>query len=438
MVSCDEKSGYDHVLLSEKSRTYFGIQFAGWVFTYNTIPFGWKASPYIYQSIGMAVTSYLRSKNVINIQYIDDRLAVESDSVNISKVVHILVELLTSLGYTLSLKKSQLVPSSCIRYLGFFIDSSKLAFVLPSEKKDSFIKLREYILNCEYVDVRTLQRFAGKLISFSLVLPAAKLYCREVNNAISYCLKNSKSVPMRSSLQQEIMHWRFVDNWNGCVSWRSEYHRQLLLATDSSGFRYGGKILTGNMDGVSLGDYWKTGDDRPIHLKEAEGVVKVLSSFKGELKDSRVDVFVDNMAVLKSWENQGGKDKALNDIMKQLFQLIMEVNASLKLQYISSAENLADGPSRLVSLSDSMLSEVAWKYVEQLFGPHTVDLMAIDSNCMKDRTGNSLKHFTPYPTPESAGINVFAQTLVSDENYYVFPPFQMIFPLLSFKRTKGG
>ena len=31
----DDKSGYDHILLSEDSRTYFGIQWGGWYFTYK-------------------------------------------------------------------------------------------------------------------------------------------------------------------------------------------------------------------------------------------------------------------------------------------------------------------------------------------------------------------------------------------------------------------
>lgn len=48
MVCCDEKSGYDHIKLTKESETYFGIQFGGWTFTYTTLPFGWKASPYIY------------------------------------------------------------------------------------------------------------------------------------------------------------------------------------------------------------------------------------------------------------------------------------------------------------------------------------------------------------------------------------------------------
>jgi hypothetical protein len=44
----DDKSG--HLMLTDDSRTFFGIQWGGWFFTYNTLPFGWKCSPYVYHN----------------------------------------------------------------------------------------------------------------------------------------------------------------------------------------------------------------------------------------------------------------------------------------------------------------------------------------------------------------------------------------------------
>ena len=49
----DDKSGYDHRLLTEESRTYFGIQWGDWYFLYNSLPFGWKISPFVYHSTGL-------------------------------------------------------------------------------------------------------------------------------------------------------------------------------------------------------------------------------------------------------------------------------------------------------------------------------------------------------------------------------------------------
>ena len=72
-----------------------------------------------------------------------------------------------------------------------------------------------------------------------------------------------------------------------------------------------------------------------------------------------------------------------------------------------------------------MLSESAWLKVDSRFGPHTLDTMSLAS-------GNLLKHFTPFPTPLSTGVNVFAQVIQQEENAYVFPPFVLVGPLLKF------
>ena len=69
----DDKSGYDHVFLTERSRTFFGFQWQDWYFCYNTILFGWKASACFNHTIGLASSSYIRSHGVPCSQCIYDR-----------------------------------------------------------------------------------------------------------------------------------------------------------------------------------------------------------------------------------------------------------------------------------------------------------------------------------------------------------------------------
>lgn len=56
-----------------------------------------------------------------------------------------------------------------------------------------------------------------------------------------------------------------------------------------------------------------------------------------------------------------------------------------------------------------MLSEKSWSVVELYFGPHSVDLMSLDSNVMRSTDDKALKHFTPCHTPLSLGVNLFCQ-----------------------------
>lgn len=44
MATCDEKSGYEHIALSENSQIYFWNEFGGFIMVYTVLPFEWKES----------------------------------------------------------------------------------------------------------------------------------------------------------------------------------------------------------------------------------------------------------------------------------------------------------------------------------------------------------------------------------------------------------
>ena len=185
---CDDKSGYDHVLLTPESRPYFGFQWGGWYFTSNTIPFGWKSSAYIYHSIGLLASHYFRSLLIPCSLYIDDRhtgeiqlspkasgyASLSSDAdrsfARACSAIFVVCYTLVGLGYFIGLKKSHLVPKQVVPYLGFLVDSVQQAFLLIEEKKQKFLSLLRSVLSSPSTDLKTLQRLSGKCISFSLAV----------------------------------------------------------------------------------------------------------------------------------------------------------------------------------------------------------------------------------------------------------------------------
>lgn len=78
--------------------------------------------------------------------------------------------------------------------------------------------------------------------------------------------------------------------------------------------------------------------------------------------------------------------------------------------------NEADKPSRILSAADNMLSDKSWVLVDTIYGSHSIDLMSLDSNVMRSKGGVPLKHFTPWATPLSAGINMFCQDTRGETN----------------------
>lgn len=445
---CDDKSGYHHILLSPDSRKFFGFQWKGFFYVSNAIPFGWKSSAYVYHSTGLLVSHYFRSVGIPCLLYIDDRhtgeisfnsitpayAALSSDRkralARASSAVFVVCYTLIMLGYFIGLKKSILVPRQCVPYLGFGIDSVSQSFTLLEEKKSKFIALTDLILSSKQVDVKTLQRFAGKCISFYLAVPAARLFTNEVNLAISKGLHSSRPVNVTGPLRQEIQHWNFLKDWQGCLPWLTEFHTQIHLASDASSFAWGG-IMDTSTSPLVIRDYWPPSDlRRDISVKETLALVNVLEAFSSSVQNRRVDVFTDSQALIRSWNRQGSKSHQLCDALKKLFWLSTSLNFQLNLQYIPSALNPADPPSRSLSLQDSKLSQDAWRRIQSRFGPHSADLMALPSNVQVASDNLPLPFFSPHPTPGSSGVNLFAQSPSvlphMFSNPYVFPPIVLI------------
>lgn len=203
---------------------------------------------------------------------------------------------------------------------------------------------------------------------------------------------------------------------------------QITMATDASSYRWSAVVEHEEI----LGDLFESNDKRPIHLKEGDALFKTMLSLHERLANHRVDVFVDNQAVVAAWEGMGCRCSELNDIMKSIFEICQKENVDLHLCYISTSQNPADFGSRTLSLQDCKLSLKTWELIQNRFGPHTVDLMALDSNVMCDSDGTPLKHFTPCPCPSLSKVNVFAQNLTLEVNPYVFPLFCLLSAILQF------
>ena len=105
-------------------------------------------------------------------------------------------------------------------------------------------------------------------------------------------------------------------------------------------------------------------------LKEAQAITNTLGAIPEKVRNRRVDIKVDQ-AVVKAWENQGGKDPNLDRLMKQLFQTVTRLNCEIKLMYIPSKQNPADVPSRHLSRNDACLSSHSWHILEGKYGPST-------------------------------------------------------------------
>jgi len=268
----------------------------------------------------MVATQEIRNQGVPCCQYIDDRhlgqrrrQSLDEANTQISRqgdfelpaaANHVAVCILTSLGFFLNLAKSVFVPVQKLVYLGLCCDSTLTAFSLSSDKIQKFAELREQILSEQSVSLVCLHKIIGKCISFNLVVPAAKLFTREMNLAVCRALKCKKCVKITGPLRKELEYWRFLDTWEGHMTWRDERHVSLSLASDASGSGWGGALL--NNDGrviQEVGDSWcETMLSCPIPVKETVALSRTLRSFGDVVRSRCIDVLVDSSVLHGCWE----------------------------------------------------------------------------------------------------------------------------------------
>ena len=268
------------------------------------------------------------------------------------------------------------------------------------------------VLSSSFIDQKTLQRLCGKCNSLSLVVPGARMFTNEINLAISKAARSSRPISLVGPLRAEIESWAFLENWQGSLPWRSEFHHQLVLFSDASSSGWGGLLNPGALS-VSIRDYWQhTHSTLDINSKEILALANVLDSFSSTISNSWVDAFTDSQVLLQSWSRQGAKSPNVIAALKQLYAVVSRSNIHLSLHHIPSRFNLADTPSRPLSLLDSMLSSDTWTQVQGHFGGpsgHYVDLMALPSNVQHASSGHPLPFFSPVPSPGASGVNVFSQ-----------------------------
>ena len=182
----------------------------------------------------MAATSHIRSMGVLSSNYIDDkhigqlrtlRPSSKYSNYQLSEMAtFIACFTLLQLAYFLGLKKCSLRPSLKVKYLGYFSESDKQAFTLLSDKVHRFVALPYNISSHKTVALKTLQKFAGKTTSFSLLVPGAKLYTNAAYQAISKASRSHKPIPVSSALKAELLHLKFLDSWDGFLPWKDERH----------------------------------------------------------------------------------------------------------------------------------------------------------------------------------------------------------------------
>lgn len=141
MATLNIEDAYLLVPIHFSHRKFLRFQWRGVTYEFAVLPFGLSTAPFIFTKILRPVTSFLREEGFESIVYLDDFLLLGSSKNNCWANVQAHVNLLSSLGFTINFKKSELKPAKKRKYLGFIFDSEQQSMAIPAERREKFFKM---------------------------------------------------------------------------------------------------------------------------------------------------------------------------------------------------------------------------------------------------------------------------------------------------------
>jgi hypothetical protein len=212
LVKIDLKDAYLTVPIWKNHQKYLRFLWKDNMLEFACLPFGLATAPRVFTKLMKPVVALLRQWGIRLIIYLDDILIMaESQDLVLHQAASTL-NLLESLGFLVNYKKSQLVPSQQLEFLGLLIDSRGLTLQLPGEKLRKIRKRCQKLQDQAEVSIRELSKFLGLLTSSIQAIFPAPLHFRNLQRLKNQAMASHQSYEAMISLDQasreEMAWWR--------------------------------------------------------------------------------------------------------------------------------------------------------------------------------------------------------------------------------------
>ncbi len=254
LVTTDDKTGYWNLRLHPDMFPYVAFQWRGVVYYFPALAFGLAPACWVYSTLKRELFRPLRNLGMDLAFLIDDACAAARSRESAQFQCRILVELLTALGFTLSLNKCQLAPATKARFLGFIVDSETQTLAVPEDKVEALERLVQTLEARApgAVTHRNVAQVAGKIMSMTLAVAMAPLHARVVGQALAHKASWDEAVgdPV-AFLQRARMFLQVLRLKNGRTWFAKEAPLKLRLVGDASEIGTGGFLPDGELGEAS-------------------------------------------------------------------------------------------------------------------------------------------------------------------------------------------
>lgn len=176
----DMTDGYFHISIHPHFRKYLKFRWNGVLYHWVCLPFGLSCAPFVFTKVLKPIFTWFRAQNIRCGYYIDDSLNMNQERAVCQRNCNVMIDTLTSLGFTMNQKKSVTVPCQKIVFFGFVVDSVAFMVFLTDEKIQKIICKATLLLRAQEVVVRDLASFIGNIINAFDAVYEAQLHYRSL------------------------------------------------------------------------------------------------------------------------------------------------------------------------------------------------------------------------------------------------------------------
>jgi hypothetical protein len=421
LCKLDLRDAYFCVPVNSRDRKFLRFRWGTKLYEFTCMAFGLAPGPRKFTKLLKPVVGLLRRLGIRLIIYLDDMLIMAASRQELIKHRDTVLYLLQVLGLVINGKKSQLIPTQEIEFLGFCINSITMMFLLPKTKMENILQICSQMITQDQITVRQLAMVTGKMVATMQAILPATLQCRQLQMAQIQALMLGKNyddlVGLSHAIKADLRWW--IDHLHDCngraiITPSPDF----VIESDACDTGWGGACDTDRTGGP----WSETEFKYHINAKELLAAFLSLQAFAKHKTRIAIHIKVDNMTALAYLLRMGGTKSALmNQITRDIWDWCSTRDITLSAEHIPGVDNMAaDWESRHVTdASDWQLNQDIFRQLQARLGTADVDLFA-------SRLNHQIHRYVSWRSDPLAWATDAFQIRWTELNAYLFPPFSLI------------
>ena len=335
------------------------------------------------------------------------------------------------LGLSKHAEKGQWEPKPAVDHLGLLIDSEPkrhqfktTAKFLAKIKRAAADLIGAAMRNRRLVNDRKLRSFCGLVQSKYLAIAPAQLFLRSCHDDLAAKDEWSSNVRLSRQSLRDLQLWKDQSaDWNGSPISKAPVTR--LLFSDASEYALGGRLATGDLQKINpttpglhvAAKTWHRAltleeQQQGIFCGEVRAIVESIENWLPELRGQVVQFMEDNMGAMHAARKLVSKHPIAQALLRRLWVLLSANRIRLQeVDWIASAENPADAPSRWRFRDEWKLQPAVFRWANRELGACSLDLFA------SRNTAQLPRYVSRFPDVQAESFNAWARSWEGERSW---------------------